>query len=161
MKKSIIRLTPQDADQYISKTDDVLDYPAAYFTITPCTIPGMEDWEDVTYYTSRRKSYSNDLGSGRYWIYVLSNQSMPNLLKIGYTKQDPKDRAQQISSATGVATPFIVEYIFRCNEGEFLESEIHKYLDQYRVSNNREFFNIDLSTAIEAITSLGKKYTTT
>jgi hypothetical protein len=86
---------------------------------------------------------------------------MPGLLKIGYTKNSPEERAKQISNATGVAVPFKVEYVFNCHEGQFLEEEIHKYLDSYRVANNREFFKLELHEACEAITKLGKKYIVT
>jgi len=92
---------------------------------------------------------------------VLSNPTMPGLLKIGYTKNTPEERAYQISNATGVASPFKVEYSFKCHEAQFLEEEIHQYLDSYRVANNREFFRIELHEAVEAITKLGKKYTVT
>ena len=43
-----------------------------------------------------------DKGNGDQWVYVLSNPSSPGLLKIGYTKKQPEERAKQISSATGV-----------------------------------------------------------
>ena len=98
------------------------------------------------------KNYKNILN------YVLSNPSMPGLLKIGYTKNSPEERAQQISNATGVATPFKVDYAFKCHEGQFLEEEIHSYLDSHRVANNREFFKLELHEAVEAITKLGNKY---
>ena len=44
------------------------------------------------------------------------------------------------------------------DEGEFLESEVHKHLDTYRVSNKREFFTISVKEAQEIIEELGKKY---
>jgi hypothetical protein len=83
---------------------------------------------------------------------------MPDVVKIGYTKQTPEERAYQISSATGVATPFKVEYAFKCHEGEFLEAEIHRHLDSCRVNTNREFFSIGIKEAKEVIEEIGKKY---
>ena len=158
----IQRITQEDADSYISKEDDMLGYPIEYFTLTPSKDPpDSREWEDITYYTGRKKAFQGPNRDGKYWIYVLSNTSMPGLLKIGYTKNTPEERASQISNATGVATPFKVEYGFKCHEGQFLEEEIHTYLDSYRVANNREFFKIELYEAIEAITKLGKKYIVT
>lgn len=151
----IKRITLKEAEQYISCKDDLLDYPCEFFTLTPSDIPG---WDDVTYYTGRKKITIKPDGEGKYWVYVLSNPSMPGLLKIGYTKQLPDLRAYQLSTATGVAIPFRVEYSFKCHEGEFLEAEVHKHLDSYRVSNNREFFNVELNEVIETIKELGKKY---
>ena len=40
------------------------------------------------------------------YVYVLINSSMPNLVKIGKTTKDPNERVKELSSATGVATPF-------------------------------------------------------
>lgn len=156
--KTLKRITPEEAKHYISCKDDLLNYPCEFFTLTPCTDPEWEGWEDVTYYTNRKKITIRPEGEGKYWVYVLSNPSMPGLLKVGYTKQFPDLRAYQLSTATGVATPFRVEYSFKCHEGEFLETEIHRYLDSYRVSNNREFFNIELNEVIKIIEELGKKY---
>lgn len=156
------RISSEDAETYISKEDDLLGYPIEYYTMIP--LPVGEDgreWDEVKYYTSRKKAFQGPSREGKYWIYVLSNPSMPGLLKIGYTKNTPEERAQQLSNATGVATPFVVEYGFRCHEGQFLEEEIHARLDSYRVANNREFFMIELHEAIGAITELGKKYTNT
>lgn len=156
----IQRITQEEAQAYVSKDDDLLGYPSEYFTMTPA--PPDEDgreWDEVRYYTGRKKAFQGPGQEGKYWIYVLSNPSMPGLLKIGYTKNSPEERAVQISRSTGVAVPFEVAYAFKCHEGQFLEEEVHAKLDQYRVSNNREFFKMDLETAIEAISDLGKKYT--
>jgi hypothetical protein len=155
----IRRITQAEADTFVSKEEDMLGYPIEYFTMTP--MPVGEDgreWDEVKYYTGRKKAFQGLNREGKYWIYVLSNPSMPGLLKIGYTKNSPEERAQQISNATGVATPFKVEYVFKCHEGQFLEEEVHNYLDSHRVANNREFFKLKLHEAVEAITKLGKKY---
>lgn len=152
---NIKKITLEEAQQYISCKDDLMGYPAEYYTLTPSEEDG---WDEITYYTGRKKIGINRSGEGKYWIYVLSNEVMPDVVKIGYTKQLPEERANQISSATGVATPFKVEYAFKCHEGEFLESEIHKHLDSCRVSTNREFFSIGIKEAKEVIEELGKKY---
>ena len=155
----IRRITQAEADTFVSKEEDMLGYPIEYFTMTP--MPVGEDgreWDEVKYYTGRKKAFQGPNREGKYWIYVLSNPSIPGLLKIGYTKNSPEERAFQISNATGVATPFKVEYAFKCHEGQFLEEEIHSYLDSHRVANNREFFKLELHEAVEAITKLGNKY---
>ena len=156
MKQDIKRISPAEAEQFLSRDEDLLGYPVEYFTLTPSAQQG---WEDVTYYTGRRRASVDTTTDGKYWIYVLSNPAMPGLLKIGYTKNSPQERAYQISAATGVAMPFVVEWSFKCHEGEFLEQEIHSKLDPYRVSGNREFFRIELDSAIETVKELGKKYT--
>lgn len=153
------RITEQKAKQFISLKDDYTGQgieSAAYFTITPSK--KGDGWENVTYYTARKKNIYSNKGEGTQWVYVLSNPTTPNLLKIGYTTQTPDERAKQISNATGVALPYKVEWAFKCFDGEQLEGEVHKKLKAFRVNNQREFFQISLSEAKEAIKLLGKNY---
>jgi hypothetical protein len=42
------------------------------------------------------------------FIYILSNDAMPGLLKIGYTTKLVEKRAGAIAAATGVPSPFKV-----------------------------------------------------
>jgi len=154
------RITEQKAKQFISLKDDYTGQgieAAAYFTITPSVTKG-DDWEDVTYYTARKKNIYSNKGEGNQWVYVLSNPTTPGLLKIGYTTQTPDERAKQISNATGVALPYKVEWAFKCFDGEQLEGEVHRKLREYRVNNQREFFQIDLGGAKKVIKLLGKNY---
>jgi len=153
------RITEQQANQYISVKEDYTgagQEAAAYFTITPSA--KGDGWEDVTYYTARKKNIYSNKGGGNQWVYVLSNPTTPNLLKIGYTTQTPDERAKQISNATGVALPYKVEWAFKCFDGEQLEGEVHRKLKEYRVNNQREFFQIELDEAKKVIKLLGKNY---
>ena len=157
-------ISPQEAEQYISLKDDYTNAgleSAAFFTLTPSTnskYPASEGWEDVTYYTPRKKNMFVERGEGDQWVYILSNPTTPGLLKIGYTKLDPDTRAKQISNATGVALPYKVEWAFKCFNGEQLEGEVHHYLKAYRVNNNREFFEIELNEAKKAVMEIGENY---
>jgi len=74
------------------------------------------------------------------------------------TTNTVEERAKQINQATGVPTPWIPVYKFRCYGSRYLEKEVHDYLAQYRVSGNREMFAIDAVTAQEAIEKLGTYY---
>ena len=49
-------------------------------------------------------------GGGMNYVYILSNESMPGLLKIGYTSCDPRKRAAELFT-TGVPEPFRVELV--------------------------------------------------
>jgi hypothetical protein len=76
------------------------------------------------------------------WVYVLVNSSMPGMAKVGRTTRAPAERASELSTATGVATPFVVAFdqtFEDCFEAERL---IHAELDRrgLRVAPNREFF---------------------
>ena len=82
------------------------------------------------------------------YVYILSNPSMPNLLKIGYTERDVDERVEELNS-TGVPVPFEIEAIFGSANAYEDEQTIHNLLDQHRLANNREFFSIDLKQAIQ------------
>ena len=87
------------------------------------------------------------------YVYVLMNPSMENLVKIGKTERESNERAKELSSTTGVPTPFVVVYdcyFESCSEAEIF---VHTYLENkgFRVSSNREFFEIPIKDAIDAV----------
>jgi len=155
---AITRITEEEAKQYIPCSEDFTSKNienAAFFTLTPLG----DGWDKVTYYTARKYNmYANRDGNYDSWVYVLSNPTVPNMLKIGYTKNLPEERAKQLSNATGVALPYKVEWAFHCFDGFGLEQEVHHKLESYRVNNNREFFQVTLDEAKETIEELGKRY---
>ena len=151
------RITIEQATGYIPLKENYSDTnvtAASYFTLTPAN----DGWENVTYYTSRKKGIYSKKGEGDQWVYVLSNPTQPGLLKIGYTKLTPDERAKQISNATGVPLPYEVAWAYRCFNGELLEGEVHHALSKYRVNNQREFFSIDVETVKEIISNIGKNH---
>ena len=79
---------------------------------------------------------SNDVG----WIYVMSNQAFPELLKVGYTLGDPKDRVRELSSSTAVPHPFEIDFLFVCENPQEVEQKVHRRLHAHRVNPQREFF---------------------
>ncbi len=82
------------------------------------------------------------------YVYVLSNDSMPGILKIGYTNNYPELRAKEISNTTGVPTPFKVlkEYSFATlTRAQNEEKRLHSLFKNHRVSANREFFRLSLN----------------
>lgn len=76
------------------------------------------------------------------FIYVLSNEHMPGVYKIGMTKNDPESRAKEISSTTGVPSPFNVVAAFHSMNPRADERMIHDAFASCRVSQNREFFSL-------------------
>lgn len=151
------RITVEQAKSFVPHDEDLTNSEKVFFTLTPD--PLEEGWDVITYYTARKeKVYENRGGDGDSWVYVLTNKSMPNLLKIGSTTKEPDERAKQVSRGTGVPTNFMVEYAFKCFNAESLEREIHKYLKPHRVSNDREFFQITLDEVEKTIELLGQRY---
>lgn len=90
------------------------------------------------------------------FVDVLSNSSMPGLVKIGFTVKLPSKRAAE-RSTTGVPTPFDVEFYCLVEDPAALEAKVHEALSLKRQSNDREFFRVELSEAIKAITGLSPK----
>jgi len=130
---------------------------AKYFTLTPSA--KGDGWENVTYYTEKKYGVYADQGEGDQWVYILSNPSLPKeYLKIGYTKLKPEERAIQISSATGVPTPYKVEWAYKCFNGEIVERMTHEKLKAFRVNNRKEFFHISLEEAKDNIILIGNKF---
>jgi hypothetical protein len=81
---------------------------------------------------------------------------MPELVKIGKTTRLPKDRAKELSSATGVATPFIVSFEQFFEDCDLAETMIHSRLEQegVRAASNREFFICSAAYATRLIMEL-------
>lgn len=76
-------------------------------------------------------------------VYFLSNPSMPNIYKIGRTKNnDVTERMKRLQS-TGVPTPFECLRASKVDDCRKAEAMLHKAFAQYRIAPNREFFKID------------------
>ena len=87
------------------------------------------------------------------YVYIFSNELYPqDFLKIGWTRNHPSVRAQNLQTS-GVPSPFTVEYVIITSSGRSLEKEIHCYLDEYRVTPNREFFKINKMNLHDILTN--------
>ncbi len=91
-------------------------------------------------------------------VYILTNEGMPNLVKIGYTNRTAEDRAKELykdrngNSVTGVPAPFDVAYEEFCENPIELETLIHQEFDEFRPNKDREFFTFpDPSEAIQRL----------
>jgi hypothetical protein len=122
-------------------------------------IKSDDEWDIITYYTGRKRAmYANRTSDYDSWIYVLSNPTIPGMLKIGFTDLTPERRAEQLSRSTGVVLPFKVEWAFHCFNAEQLEKELHRHLEGQRINNNREFFDLTVDEAKEVIIKFGQNY---
>jgi len=74
------------------------------------------------------------------FVYILENEGMPHLFKIGKTANSPYTRAHELSRETGVPSPFKVCRAYFVIDRHEAEKLIHKELEEYRFKNNREFF---------------------
>lgn len=93
------------------------------------------------------------------YLYILTNVSIPGKVKIGMTERNPEDRRKEISSATGVPTPFDLIHSAYFEDCHFAEKKLHERLFQEgkRTKRDREFFDIDVDVAIHLIDDLAKE----
>lgn len=76
------------------------------------------------------------------FVYVLGNESMPGIYKIGFTLKHPRERMAELSRATACPTPFDLLAYIGCEDPQWVEGEIHRSLADYRVNDAREFFKV-------------------
>ena len=88
------------------------------------------------------------------YVYILVNDSMPGLIKIGRTARDSLTRAKDLSNSTGIPTPFKVAFELSSAGYSQLEREMHNRLAKYRVASNREFFRCSVDKAKEVLEEL-------
>ena len=84
------------------------------------------------------------------FVYILSNRSMPGLLKIGMTANDVVQRAAELSASTGVPEPYVVEAYTACQDPKQTEAALHALFEPKR-KPSREFFEVQLGEAVVAL----------
>ncbi len=84
------------------------------------------------------------------FVYVMSNELMPGVLKVGYTTRTPDARALEMSSHEAVPVRMKVEYYaFVDTAVSEIESRTHRQLQAFSVA--KEWFRCDVPTAILAV----------
>lgn len=84
------------------------------------------------------------------YLYVISNPSMPGLVKVGMTSKSPAERMKSLYS-TSVPTPFEAEYFALCRDRMQSEAVAHEVLKPWRVNARREFFQLSPEDAIARV----------
>ena len=73
-------------------------------------------------------------------VYILINQSIPEMVKIGITDNIER-RVKELSRSSGVPLPFECYYAVKVSgSAKELEKKIHQGFDKQRVRREREFF---------------------
>ncbi|WP_369409347.1 GIY-YIG nuclease family protein [Deinococcus arboris] len=75
------------------------------------------------------------------YVYVLSNESLPGVMKVGMTSRDPFTRAAELTT-TGLPMPFRVEFCLMTERPAALELALHQQFAAQRVQAGREFFRV-------------------
>lgn len=86
------------------------------------------------------------------FVYILTNLSMPNKVKVGKSIKVPTERAKELDT-TGVPTPFEVQYYAFFDDMDEAEKKAHNRLSSFH--HGKEFFDTDVPTAIHAIENTG------
>jgi hypothetical protein len=78
------------------------------------------------------------------YVYILSNEYMPGVYKVGYTQNRPDSRAEELyRGSSGVPMKFRVEAFYQVFDPQDVEHYVHQKLGQHRINNGREFFKVD------------------
>lgn len=91
------------------------------------------------------------------YVYVMSNEAAPGVVKIGKTGRDPHVRLRNINQALGVVPGlpgFVLEFWVRTADYDLVEMQVHAALASRRIRANREMFEIGLDevrTVLEAV----------
>lgn len=88
-------------------------------------------------------------------IYVLTNEAMPGLVKIGRTADSVEARLTQLSTHSGVPLAFECYFAATVDDPEKIEKTLHQLFSEARVNPKREFFRMDPEKVALAI-SIGK-----
>lgn len=83
-------------------------------------------------------------------IYILTNEAMDGLVKIGRTTTSVEQRIKDLDK-TGVPLPFQCFFAGEVVDSAFVELHLHKAFADKRVRNNREFFRVDPNQVRSAI----------
>jgi small-conductance mechanosensitive channel len=73
---------------------------------------------------------------------------MPELIKVGYSMQDPELRARELDH-TGSPHPYVVEYEMMIENPQQIEQQAHHILSRYR--EGKEWFRCTAEEAVAAI----------
>ena len=88
-------------------------------------------------------------------VYVLTNEAMPGLVKIGKTKQgDPQVRMDQLYG-TGVPVPFECAMATLVDDVNSVERALHTAFGPQRINPKREFFEIEAEQVTALLNVIG------
>ena len=144
--------------QIVPKTNNLGDsnmHRITHFT----RVPSSDGWDHVLYFRyigspSGFKSPNNKEGG---YVYVLTNEAYPNLVKIGMTTSSSVRRLKGVNGS-GVVDDWKVADDFHCLRPWDLEQAIHAKLDTLRFRGDREFFEMGVVEAMDVIREIGRNY---
>jgi hypothetical protein len=92
------------------------------------------------------------------WVYVLTHPAWEKLgmVKIGRTGRDPRTRAAEITSVSGLLAPCKIAWCSPVSDMAAAEKAVHRMLDAKRVRKGRELFRVDTATAQQTVQAVAQ-----
>ena len=84
-------------------------------------------------------------------VYILTNDSMPGIIKIGITEMETIEERMKSLDNTSVPKPFRFHYAIETDKHKEIEKLMHNAFSKFRIRNNREFFEMDAESAVAAL----------
>ena len=85
------------------------------------------------------------------YVYILINEAMPGLVKIGRTTTSVKQRISELNQPAGIPLPFTCYYAARVEDCAKVERKLHEAFGDHRVRDRREFFRLSPHRAQAAL----------
>jgi hypothetical protein len=85
------------------------------------------------------------------FVYILINEAMPGLVKIGRTTTSVKQRISELNQPAGIPLPFTCYYAARVEDCIKVEKKLHEAFGDHRVRDRREFFRLSPHRAQAAL----------
>jgi T5orf172 domain len=83
-------------------------------------------------------------------VYVLTNEAMEGMVKIGRTTTSIEQRIRELDN-TSLPLPFQCFYAAEVSNSALVEGKLHRIFSDKRIRTNREFFRVDANQVREAI----------
>jgi hypothetical protein len=83
-------------------------------------------------------------------VYVLTNEAMEGMVKIGRTSTSVEQRIKELDN-TSLPLPFQCFYAAEVANSVLVEGKLHRIFSDKRIRTNREFFRVDANQVREAI----------
>lgn len=87
------------------------------------------------------------------YVYLLTNDYVPKLVKFGFSRREPSLRAAELSAPTGVPGKWKVHHFWEVEDGYGVEQEVFFHLANKRLGR-QEFFEMDATEAIAKISAV-------
>jgi hypothetical protein len=87
------------------------------------------------------------------WVYVMVHPAWDKIgmVKIGKTGRDPRTRAAEITSVSGLLAPCTIAWCSPVSDMAAAETAVHRMLGDKRVRKRRELFRVDHVTARQVV----------